>query len=133
MLELGCGLLIAQREYDAAEEISTRAQAIQSVLVQRDPAGIAPLLENRAIEARVVVFQRAAAQARQRLLAALQEINLLRGTPPDAQLTLAEGRFDFRRPGRHQINGHRTAKKLPAATTPPGTGTAGLSNHPGAK
>lgn len=95
VLELGCGLLIAQREYDAAEEISARAQAIQSVLVQRDPAGIAPLLENRAIEARVVVFERAAALARQRLLTALQEINLLRGASPNLPLILVDGGFNF--------------------------------------
>jgi len=53
-------LLIAQQRAEAARNVSARGRELVNVLVQRDPGGIAPLLETRIIEASIITLQREA-------------------------------------------------------------------------
>lgn len=72
--------LIAAREQEkAATEISDRGEELISTLVQREPAGVNPLLETRAIEALVLNLKRARVLAAKEAQAALFELNALRG------------------------------------------------------
>ena len=74
-------LLAAQERADAARAVSQRFQDLLAVLVQRDPAGVAPLLDTRIIEASTLSLNRRAAEAERELLNARFELNQLRGEP----------------------------------------------------
>lgn len=65
------------------------------VLVQRDPAGVSPLLETRIIEASVIKLRREANEATKEAQNALFELNKLRGQSLAAPLTLAKTSLDF--------------------------------------
>ena len=80
--------LAAQQKADAAHEVAQRFRSLLDVLVQRDPAGVTPLLDQRIIEATSVTLQRRAAQAGRELQGALLELNQLRGAPAGAPLRL---------------------------------------------
>lgn len=86
---LGYRLLIAQELAAAAKEVAGRGQELVSVLVQRDPGGVAPLLETKIIEASVIKLKREATQAFSAAQAALVELNQLRGEPLAAGLVIA--------------------------------------------
>lgn len=86
---LGYRLLIAQERAAAAKEVAGRGQELVSVLVQRDPGGVAPLLETKIIEASVIKLKREATQAFSAAQAALFELNQLRGEPLAAGLVIA--------------------------------------------
>ena len=62
--------------------MADRFQALREVLVQRDPAGLTPLLETRVIEATELTMQRKASEATLATQAALLELNQLRGVAP---------------------------------------------------
>ena len=85
---LAYGLFSAQEKAAAAGEVSERFKTLREVLVQRDPAGLTPLLETRVIEAIELNAQRKASEATLATQSALLELNQLRGTSPDAQLTI---------------------------------------------
>lgn len=87
---LGYNLLTAQEKAQAATEVADRLQELLDFLVQRDPAGVTPLLEVRVIEASVVTFRKRAIEASQALQTALFEVNLLRGQPLDTPLRIAD-------------------------------------------
>ena len=76
---LGFKLLGAQEKAAAAREVAERFQALREVLVQRDPAGVTPLLETRIIEASELTLQRKASEAALAEQAATLELNQLRG------------------------------------------------------
>jgi cobalt-zinc-cadmium efflux system outer membrane protein len=78
---LGYRLLAAQERANAAQQVASRGQELISVLVQRDPGGVAPLLETKIIEASVIKLRRVATEAMSEAQAALFELNLLRGDP----------------------------------------------------
>ena len=78
---LGYDLLLAQQRAQAASEVADRLQELLAFLVQRDPAGITPLIEVRIIEASVVTFRKQAIEASQALQSALFQVNLIRGKP----------------------------------------------------
>jgi outer membrane protein, heavy metal efflux system len=80
--------LAAQQKADAAHEVAQRFRSLLDVLVQRDLAGVTPLLDRRIIEATSVTLQRRAAQAGRELQGALLELNQLRGAPAGAPLRL---------------------------------------------
>jgi cobalt-zinc-cadmium efflux system outer membrane protein len=80
--------LAAQEKLDAANEVTQRLRALLATLVQRDPAGVTPLLDQRIIEASSITLQRRAAQAARELQGALLELNQLRGAPAGAPLRL---------------------------------------------
>jgi len=93
--ELGHALLAAQQRMDAADEVAARGKRLLDTLILRDPAGVAPMLERRVIEAEVIKLEKRAADERAKLLSALAELNLLRGVSPDAPLKLARDRAEF--------------------------------------
>jgi cobalt-zinc-cadmium efflux system outer membrane protein len=92
---LGYQLFTAQERARAATEVANRVQELLDFLVQRDPAGVTPLIENRVVEASVVTFRKRAIDASQALQSALFELNLLRGEPLDTPLRIADVQLDF--------------------------------------
>jgi cobalt-zinc-cadmium efflux system outer membrane protein len=93
---LGYGLFAAREKSVAATEVAERFKALREVLVQRDPAGLTPLLETRVIEATELNAQRKASEAFLAAQTALLELNQLRGVAPDASLSVAEAALEFR-------------------------------------
>jgi len=93
---LGYGVFIAQEKLAAANEVARRFQALTDVLVQRDSAGITPLLETRIIEANTITLQRQAGEASLAAQSALLELNQLRGQPPVAPVQVTDAEFHFR-------------------------------------
>ncbi|WP_395745023.1 TolC family protein [Prosthecobacter sp.] len=102
-------LLAAQEQTRAADEVAKRFQALAAVLLQRDPAGAAPRLEARIIQASALTLGAEATLARNELAAARFELNQLLGEkaehplelrmedlvlspPPPLELLLAEAR-----------------------------------------
>jgi cobalt-zinc-cadmium efflux system outer membrane protein len=86
---LGHRLLLAQQQAEATRDVAERLQELFNLLVQREPAGITPLIETRIIEAGVVTFRQQAIAASQALQSALFELNALRGQPLGAPLRIA--------------------------------------------
>lgn len=93
---LGYTLLIAQQKAEAAQQVAARGQELAEILVQRDPAGVTPLLETRIIEASVIVSKRQAAEATKEAQVALFELNQLRGAPLADPIRIAETNLQFR-------------------------------------
>lgn len=93
---LAYGLFAAQEKAAVAREVAERFQALREVLVQRDPAGLTPLLETRVIEATELTMQRKASEATLSTQAALLELNQLRGVAPDARLSIGQSHLAFR-------------------------------------
>ncbi len=91
----GFALFTAQRRAEAAREVAARGEELVATLVQREPAGVTPLLETRAIEASVIKLRRGASEAAQEAQSALFELNQLRGLPIQMPLTLADVTLDF--------------------------------------
>jgi cobalt-zinc-cadmium efflux system outer membrane protein len=79
----------AQEQAEASTEVAERLRALREVLVQRDPAGLTPLLETRIIEATELIAQRNASEAELAVTNALIELNQLRGQGPDVPLAVA--------------------------------------------
>jgi cobalt-zinc-cadmium efflux system outer membrane protein len=92
---LGHALLVAQEKAAAAEQVSNRGQELVEVLVQRDPAGVTPLLEMRIIEASVIVAKKRAADAAKEAQLALYELNQLRGVNLSTSLRVARADIKF--------------------------------------
>jgi cobalt-zinc-cadmium efflux system outer membrane protein len=95
---LAYGLFAAQEKSAAATEVAERFKALREVLVQRDPAGLTPLLETRVIEATELNAQRKASEAVLATQAALLELNQLRGVAPDTRLSVSQTQLAFRPP-----------------------------------
>ena len=92
---LAFGLFAAQEKATAANEVAERFKALREVLVQRDPAGLTPLLETRVIEATELNAQRKASAATLAVQAAMLELNQLRGAVTDAPLTITPPQPSF--------------------------------------
>ncbi len=92
---LAYGLFAAQETSAAAAAVAGRFKALRDVLVQRDPAGLTPLLETRVIEATELNAQRKASVALLAAQAALLELNQLRGASLDTRLTISQAGFSF--------------------------------------
>ncbi len=92
---LGFNLFIAQEKSAAVREVAERFQALTEVLVQRDPAGVTPVLETRIIEANTITLQRQASAATIAAQTALLELNQLRGEPAGAAVRLAGVQLNF--------------------------------------
>lgn len=88
---LSFGLFAAQEKAAASREVAERFRALREVLVQREPAGVTPLLETRVIEATEVAMQRKASEAEIAKQAALLELNQLRGAAPGEALVVLAG------------------------------------------
>lgn len=77
----------------AANEVADRYNDLKDVMVQREPAGIAPQLELKTIEAAAVVSQSRAAKADIEVQKALLELNQLMGVRADSALTVKRPSF----------------------------------------
>lgn len=99
---LAFDLFAAQEKAAAANEVAERFKALREVLLQRDPAGLTPLLETRVIEATELNAQRKASAAQLTTQAALLELNQLRGGAPDTQLVVGRTQLSFRPPEERQ-------------------------------
>jgi cobalt-zinc-cadmium efflux system outer membrane protein len=86
---LAYSLGAAQEQAEASREVAERLRGLREILVQRDPAGLTPLLETRVIEATELIAQRNASEAELAVTNALIELNQLRGLDPDAPLSVA--------------------------------------------
>jgi cobalt-zinc-cadmium efflux system outer membrane protein len=95
---LAYAVFAAQEKSAAAQEVADRFRALREVLVQRDPAGLTPLLETRVIEATELNAQRKASGALLATQAALLELNQLRGSAPDTHLSVGQTQLAFRAP-----------------------------------
>ena len=79
----------------AADEVANRYTDLRDVMVQREPSGIAPMLEIKTIEAATVVAQAKAGSAAVAVQKALLEINQLMGRRADTPLVVARPSFVF--------------------------------------
>lgn len=93
---LAYGLFAAQEKAAAAAEVAERFKSLREVLVQRDPAGLTPLLETRVIEATELNAQRKASAAVLAMQSALLELNQLRGGSPDERVSINPTQLAFR-------------------------------------
>jgi cobalt-zinc-cadmium efflux system outer membrane protein len=92
---LAYGLAMQQENTAAAVEVSDRLAALRDVIVQRDPAGVTPLLEAKVIEATAIVIQKQAGDASIEMQKALLQLNQLRGRRADAPLVVQRTEFSF--------------------------------------
>src|SRR5436190_6740276 len=93
---LAYNLFAAQEKTAAAREVADRFQALREVLVQRDPAGLTPLLETRIIEATELTLKRKSSEASLTTQAAMLELNQLRGVPWAQPLKMESAQLRFR-------------------------------------
>ena len=93
---LANALFSAQEKSRAAQEVAERFRTLREILVQRDPAGLTPLLETRVIEATELAMWRRASEATLLSQSALLELNQLRGAASGAPLLVATGDYTFR-------------------------------------
>lgn len=87
--QLAYGLHASHTMASAVREVAERFSALKETFVAREPAGIAPMLETRIVEAAELTLQRRAAAAELAVQQTLLELNQLRGAPPDAPLRVA--------------------------------------------
>ena len=92
---LAYSLAMQQERAAAAGEVQDRLAALRDVIVQRDPAGVTPLLEAKVIEATAIVVQKQAGDATIELQKALMELNQLRSRRADAPLVVQRTEFSF--------------------------------------
>jgi cobalt-zinc-cadmium efflux system outer membrane protein len=88
-------LLAAQQKQKAAAEVAGRGEELVSTLVQREPSGVTPQLESRAIEASVIKLKRAEANAAKEAQSALLQLNQLRGRMLSERVIIAQSATDL--------------------------------------
>lgn len=141
---LAFDLFAAEEKAAAAQEVAQRFQDLRETLVQRDPAGLTPVLEARIIEATELTLRRKATESALAAKAAQLELNQLRGQSwteaarvdepeltfaplPEMEVLLAAARtnnFEVRmREAELEMQGFRVAlaknEKYPAVTAGP--------------
>ena len=87
--------VIGQQKAETAREVSVRLSDLLSVLEQRAPAGVVPMIDRRVIEANTIVQERRGAEATREAMLAMFELNQLRGVKPDVSLTVARVDVDL--------------------------------------
>jgi cobalt-zinc-cadmium efflux system outer membrane protein len=92
---LALSVYAAQEKAAAAREVAGRYQALREVLVQREPAGLTPVLETRIIEATEVGLQRKASEAALAEESVILELNQLRGQPPGTKVRIEAPSLQF--------------------------------------
>lgn len=85
---LGYGLFAADEKANAARTVAARMRTLARVIVSRDPAGPAPQLEARSLEASAISAERTAASADADANSILYEFNQLRGAPFAARIRI---------------------------------------------
>jgi cobalt-zinc-cadmium efflux system outer membrane protein len=96
------GLASAEEKSRVARAVADRFRALREVLVQRDPAGIAPQLEVRILEATELTLRRRASEFSLAVDAERVRLNLLRGAALDASLQVQRDLPDL--PGRPALD-----------------------------
>ena len=96
------GLASAEEKSRVARAVADRFRALREVLVQRDPAGIAPQLEVRILEASELTLRRRASEFALAVDAERVRLNLLRGADLDAPLQVKRVLPDL--PGRPALD-----------------------------
>jgi cobalt-zinc-cadmium efflux system outer membrane protein len=91
-------VMVAQEKAATTNEVGARYQQLRETFLARDPAGITPMLETRAIEAQELALKRRATEAELAAKAALVELNQLRGAPVDASIRMQGVRVVFHAP-----------------------------------
>ncbi|HKQ36832.1 MAG TPA: TolC family protein [Verrucomicrobiae bacterium] len=91
----GYNVYAADQKARAVREVAERLRLLRDVLVQRDAAGITPLLETRVIEAMDISMQRKASEAAIQKQIALFELNQLRGMPVSESLSVSAPSLKF--------------------------------------
>lgn len=84
----GLTLAGAEEKAQATRLVADRFRSLREVLVARDPAGIAPQLEIRVLDATELGLRRRATEAELSAAAASQELMVLLGRPVDGVLTV---------------------------------------------
>jgi cobalt-zinc-cadmium efflux system outer membrane protein len=92
---LAYNIVIAQEKLVATREIGARFQALTNVLAQREPAGVAPVLETRIIDANALTLQRQEREIGLAVKTAVAELNQLRGRPVTAAIEISGGQPGF--------------------------------------
>jgi len=92
---LALSVYAAQEKGAAAREVAGRYHELREVLVQREPAGLTPVLETRIIEATEVGLQRKASETTLAEASAMLELNQLRGRPPNAKERIEAPSLEF--------------------------------------
>ena len=95
---LGWQVLAARQRAEAAREVARRFQDLLDVLVQRDAAGVAPMLETRIIEASAFTLNRRASEAAIAARNAKFELNQLRGLPVATPVEVARKTIPLKTP-----------------------------------
>jgi cobalt-zinc-cadmium efflux system outer membrane protein len=90
--------LAAQKRAAAADEVTLRAEELVATVVQRESAGVNPLLETRAIEAASINLKTEVVEARKEANAALLQLNLLRGSPLGSLIQITESEIALPEP-----------------------------------
>ena len=92
---LAYSLALHQERAAAAGEVQDRLVALRDVVLQRDPAGVTPLLEAKVIEATALLIQKRAGDAAVEMQKSLLELNQLRGRRADSPLIVKRAEFAF--------------------------------------
>ncbi len=96
MRELGYRHLSVLQKAAASREVADRFQTLLSILVQRDPGGLTPVLETRIIEANTLTYQRRASTVSIDAAETLLELNQLRGQPVQTKLEILAVQIELR-------------------------------------
>jgi cobalt-zinc-cadmium efflux system outer membrane protein len=81
-------IALSEAKAKAANEVSNRFDELLSILSQRPPAGVAPQLDVRIIEANAIALKRRPVEAQREIQSAIYELNQLRGAKTDAPLRI---------------------------------------------
>jgi outer membrane protein, heavy metal efflux system len=87
--------MLARKKSTATQEVVRRFGDLASVLEQREPAGVGPLLEMRIIEANRLALDRLRAEAERELETASYELNQLRGARTGSPVPIVEEELRF--------------------------------------
>ena len=98
---LAYALATQQENAATAAEVADRFTSVREVIVQREPGGVAPMLEGKIIEAAEVGIQRKAGEAAVEMQEALLELNQLMGRRADTPLQVR--RTEFSPPKRSEL------------------------------
>lgn len=90
---LGYSLASQQENAAATAAVADRITSVKDVIVQREPGGVAPLLEAKILEATELTLQSKASEAAVEMQKALLELNQLMGRRADSPLQVKRTEF----------------------------------------
>lgn len=95
---LSYSLATQQENAAAAADVADRITSVKEVIVQREPGGVAPLLEAKILEASAVTVQSKASDAAVEMQKALLELNQLMGRRADSPLQVKRTEYESAKP-----------------------------------